>query len=219
MKNLIRIVIVAVAFTGTACLFPEIPIINGSVEVYDEEGNKLEKEDALKAFSKTFKMSDFSFGFRLFNPNQSANRRNKMQRKVQVSVTGIQYENGIEMTSTQTLSFGTYEKHEEKELHTLIFDESIEGIDTPLKNIIILSEDEVNLLKSGELESEMLFSPGQTTLSSFHTPYGDLSMDVLCSDIKVWEDHRGVYSEIIYQLFVEGKMISENKIQIEAKYQ
>ncbi|MDD6733219.1 MAG: DUF1934 domain-containing protein [Lachnospiraceae bacterium] len=245
MKNLIRMMIAAVAFTGSVCLFPEIPIINGSVEVYDEEGNDLEKEDAIKAFSKPIKMSDFSFEFRFFgnvNPKagqqvhvlekqmqtsiqnenfiekQSENRRNKMQRKVHVSVTGIQYENGVEMTSTQTLSTGTYEKHEEKDLHTLIFDERIEGIDTPLKNIIILSESEVNLLKSGELESEMLFSPGQTTLSSFHTPYGDLSMDVLCSDIKVWENQRGVYGEINYQLFVEGKVISENKIKIEAKY-
>lgn len=141
-----------------------------------------------------------------------------MQKNVQISVTGIQIENGLEAGCTQTLSFGFLEIHEEENIRILAFDETIEGVEGPVQNTMIIQPHEVALTKEGQLSSEMIFRAGNTTLSSFTTPYGNIAMEIVCTELQTWSTEKAFYTNISYQLQNNGQLISENQIKIKAKY-
>lgn len=118
----------------------------------------------------------------------------------------------IELTTEGTYRFKNnhlYLVYKESELS------GMEGTTTTLK----LIEGNVSLKRHGTQNIDMLFSQGKRVKTLYHTPYGDIPMEILTRNIEldIKEDPFEAHVAIDYDISVKGLFEGKNKMTIVAK--
>lgn len=82
-------------------------------------------------------------------------------------------------------------------------------------NLLLLSETEMRLSKSGGIAGEFLFISGQKTEVDYITPFGKIIFGVETEiyNLEVKEDCPSV--KLKYRLYTEGRLFSENTLTIQ----
>lgn len=136
-----------------------------------------------------------------------------MTEEVLVKICGKQRgEDGTEDV-VETMHPGEYRKKEGT--HFLLYDEYLEGVEEPVKNILRLKGEEVNLTKRGPLNVRMTFEPGREHRSSYQTPYGVLMMGTDTSRVDFVEKEDKILLSIWYVLKANDAFVADCNIQIE----
>ena len=137
---------------------------------------------------------------------------------VLLSIRGEQYFDDIDPDATELMTEGTMEvtgdgivlSYEESELT------GMEGTTTTFE----VKGPRVTLIRSGAVNSQMVFEEGRQHTSLYETPFGELSVDIQTSELKHNLAERGGLMEIKYSIAVEHTVTGRNcfKIRVRRKH-
>lgn len=96
----------------------------------------------------------------------------------------------------------------------------IEYLEQPAENMkvqnkIIISGGKTVISKSGAVESEMIFIPGETSAVEYQTPYGMIEMQIKCKSVNVYEEDCKSQIVITYDLYSGEQLVSHCKTEIQ----
>ena len=137
---------------------------------------------------------------------------------VLLSIRGEQYFDGIDPDETELMTEGTMALTEDGMV--LSYEESeltgMEGTTTTFE----VKGPRVTLIRSGAVNSQMVFEEGRQHTSLYETPFGELSVDIQTSELKHNLTERGGLMEIKYSIAVEHTVTGRNcfKIRVRRKH-
>ena len=137
---------------------------------------------------------------------------------VLLSIRGEQYFDGIDPDETELMTEGTMALTEDGMV--LSYEESeltgMEGTTTTFE----VKGPRVTLIRSGAVNSQMVFEEGRQHTSLYETPFGELSVDIQTSELKHNLSERGGLMEIKYSIAVEHTVTGRNcfKIRVRRKH-
>lgn len=147
-----------------------------------------------------------------------------MKGNVNILIEGIVC--GDEENRISTRASGSY--HMYNDVHILKYIESTldrdEKADSPDKdskranedcvNMIRISSDLVEMIKTGENSTHMIFDLARPTESEYETPYGSLYFNIRTSRIDIEEKENQIILNMEYSLSNGDSHISDNRINI-----
>ena len=81
----------------------------------------------------------------------------------------------------------------------------------------IVNQDEVELTRTGMIESRMLFQRGKRNSSLYETPWGTMMVDVATTQLAHRLSERGGVMEIGFTIAVNHQVTGENRFKIRVK--
>ena len=137
---------------------------------------------------------------------------------VMLSIRGEQYFDGIDPDATELMTEGTLEltdggmvlSYQETELT------GMEGTTTTFE----VKGPRVTLIRSGTVNSQMVFEEGRQHTSLYETPFGELTVDIQTSRLRHNLTDRGGVMEIKYSIAMEHTVTGRNcfKIRVRRKH-
>lgn len=133
-----------------------------------------------------------------------------MKKEVRITMEGIQV--GVSGTVT-TQADGIYCYRNGK--HMIRYEEAGEDGKERLMNTLKLAPGQIVLNKEGRnTATRMVFDLKEMTRSEYHTPYGNLDLQITTSEILVTEGLDEIQLMIRYSLSDPGGLLSENEVRI-----
>ena len=134
---------------------------------------------------------------------------------VLLSIRGEQYFDDIDPDATELMTEGTMALTEDGIV--LSYEESeltgMEGTTTTFE----VKGPRVTLIRSGAVNSQMVFEEGRQHTSLYETPFGELSVDIQTSELKHNLSERGGLMEIRYSIAVEHTVTGRNCFKIRVR--
>lgn len=141
-----------------------------------------------------------------------------MTKDVLVSISGLQIEageGGLENEPIEVVTPANYFFKNGK--HYILYDEVTEGVSGVTKNKIKLSEDALEIMKTGVVNMHMIFERNKKNMTYYETPYGQMLIGIHTTKLnaKSGEDHLEVRVE--YELDVNHEPLADCKIYMNIK--
>ena len=105
-----------------------------------------------------------------------------MTKEVMVTISGLQMseEDG---DSIEIVHIGEY--YERGGSRYVLFDELYEGIAAPVKNVIKIRENRLEMRKSGPVTVNMVFEEGKSQRGTYAVPYGSFLIEIFTTGIRL----------------------------------
>ncbi|MDO4633756.1 MAG: DUF1934 domain-containing protein [Eubacteriales bacterium] len=103
--------------------------------------------------------------------------------------------------------------------HYIHYEEAVEGEQGTIRNLIKGDERKLEVVKSGLLNSSMVFEAGKKNLSCYQTPFGDMMVGVTTKEIRITEEEEHLSIRIQYALELNYEHQADCRIQIHVKPQ
>lgn len=136
-----------------------------------------------------------------------------MTRDVLVSVKGTQLL-GEEGDTIEIITTGTY--YEKNGRHYILYDEAIEDIGDVTNNIVKISEDKVEVIKRGIVDSCLTFEKGKKHKANYVTPIGLIMLGITTSVLDFKREEDAIYLHMDYSLEMNGEYVSNCRTDIKA---
>lgn len=82
------------------------------------------------------------------------------------------------------------------------------------KTVIVIRDEEVTMMREGDVCTQMVFSQGRRHLSLYHTPYGDMTVGVHARHVLVDMDREGGDLELDYDIEIDHSVTGRNVFSI-----
>ncbi len=139
-------------------------------------------------------MKDFELDKNVIVSVKGTQTVGEMSDSMEVTTTGIYaYKNGV--------SYITYEEYDEE-------------TKKPIKNMIKVLDEKIELVKRGEYNVNMIFGKGEENLSYYSTPFGQILVGIMTESMEVRVDDGIAQITIKYRLTMNGEYASDNEIQV-----
>ena len=146
-----------------------------------------------------------------------------MTKEILVSVRGLQYvDNEIgqsvsdeELDKIETICPGEY--YYRNDAHYVLYEERMDDILEPVRNMIKIKDKEFSLWKKGPVNVQMVFSEGKKTMTDYFTPFGNILIAMDTKEVNVIEDEDCIKIHIAYTLEANYQFIADCSITIEIK--
>ena len=134
---------------------------------------------------------------------------------VVLTIRGEQYYDDMEPDGTELITEGTMEVEEGRIL--LSYEETeltgMQGTTT----CFVVEEKRVTLVRSGSVNSQMVFEEGRQHTSLYETPFGEMAVDIQTAKLLHNLNERGGLMEIKYSIAVEHTVTGRNRFKIRVK--
>lgn len=145
-----------------------------------------------------------------------------MTKNVLVTISGLHYEENImmreddEMDAIEVITPAMYYFKNGK--HYVLYDEVLEGIPGTIKNTIKIQEGKLlEIIKSGIMNSRMLFEKEKINVTPYQTPYGELMVGTYTKSLDVEVEEEDINVNVRYALDVNSEKIADCDIHINIK--
>lgn len=136
------------------------------------------------------------------------------KRKVLISIVNHQSDGGNQ-ERTETVYPG---KAYEKDGCLFVFYEEIDEDNGKVTRASMrIRRCQVDIRKRGEINTQMIFIPGEVTQTEYRTPYGAMLLNVDTSLVNVAPENWGLQVELGYRLNFGGSMTMMNRMKIEIR--
>lgn len=139
-----------------------------------------------------------------------------MTKDVLLTISGIQdqFEEGMESDEPiEVITPANYFFKNGK--HYLLYEEVQEGIPGITKNKIkIQGEQSIEIIKSGNVNTHMVFQKNQKNLTFYETPYGQLQVGMTTQRIYVEETEEKIAVELDYELDLNDENYAECNLKM-----
>ena len=142
-------------------------------------------------------------------------RNISMTKDVLVSIRGLQFAGGEENDPVEVISSGTYYKKNGK--HYILYDEVMEGVAEPTRNVIKIGESCLDITKRGAVNVHMMFEQDKKNVTYYYTPYGSLLIGIDATRIDVKEQEQDLSVTVEYGLDVNYEHVSDCTIEMRVK--
>lgn len=135
-----------------------------------------------------------------------------------IRVSGTQFYfnyTGTEEEPIEVISAATHELKDGE--HILVYEEAYEGLTEKTRNEIHMTDDRVQINKTGVVTSNMVFEEGRTGISYYTTPFGVMQMRVATTRLETRLSDRTLEADISYALSMNGDHVADCRVNIKAE--
>lgn len=137
-----------------------------------------------------------------------------MTHKVMLTLCGMQFGQGEESAGQiETVSQGDYYKKNGS--HYIIYEERLEGSGDILKNRLKLSNNTLELCRTGAVNVRMVFEENKKNLTSYNTPFGQILMGINTKKVQTTEQEEHITVEVDYALDINEEFLSDCHMKID----
>ncbi len=137
-----------------------------------------------------------------------------MQKNVLINVKGTQYLEG-DKDVTELITTGSfYEKNNKK---YILYEEVSDDSMKVTKNTLKLSENEVELIRHGESNVNIVFKAGVSWDSYYMTPLGNMKMTFCTKELDISEEEEHISIMIKYEIQFDYQTMAEYLMEIDIK--
>ena len=129
-----------------------------------------------------------------------------------LTIRGLQFDQGPDSEEIETVQWGQYYK--KNGTHYVIYDEMMEGLEEPVRNVIKFREREMNLMKRGMVNVYMVFEEHKKNITNYLTPYGSLLIGMDTQRVKFAEGDGEIRLQVEYALEVNYEYLADCRIEI-----
>jgi len=140
-----------------------------------------------------------------------------MEKDVVISIRGMQKYDGTDEDCIELVTEGRLVDCGEEGLHLSYQESELTGMEGTLTSFRVEKNGRVTLVRSGGINSQMVFEEGKSHLSLYQTPYGDLSIGVRTSKIRNTLEMTGGELEIKYAIEIDNSMAGYNLFHIQVR--
>lgn len=138
-----------------------------------------------------------------------------MTKEVMISIRGIQFEEGLDGEKIESIQKGEY--YNRNDMHYILFEEIVEGMDDPVKSMIKFKEGEMHLNKKGPINVTMDFLEDKKTLTDYRTPFGSLVIGLEAKKVNFEEEEKRILLDVDYILEVNYEPLANCKIRVDIR--
>lgn len=127
-------------------------------------------------------------------------------------------QNGKSETDTEEIEAvaeGTY--YDKNGRHFLIYDETMEGFEKPVKNKLKFEDDFLEITKSGPLNVRMVFEKNKKNLTSYNTPYGNIMLGIDSKKIHISQESDRIVVDVEYVLDMNYEYYADCRIVMDIR--
>lgn len=135
-----------------------------------------------------------------------------MTKEVMVTVTGLQTMDGVEQEPIETVHVGEY--YERNGTHYVLFDEVLEGVPDPIKNVVKIKNGYLEVQKKGPVTTSMIFKEGHKQESTYTVPYGSFLMETTTHSVQIHHEEDRLSAFAAYEMAVNGAKCADCDIQV-----
>ncbi len=144
-----------------------------------------------------------------------------MTKEVLLTISGLQYTDptrqedfGNEPVLVSTPA--TYYYRNGK--HYVLYEESTEGESEGIHNKIRITEDgTMEVMRSGLFASHMIFEKGKSHSGEYRTPYGEMTVGIFTTDMKVDVKDRDIDVSAAYALTFNDEKVADCTVEMNIK--
>ena len=139
-----------------------------------------------------------------------------MEDNVVIKVSGLQV---VENTGDNVEVMAMGKHYRRKNKHYLLYDEIEDESQEKTSNLIKFNDEIVEIVRKGFTDGRLVFEENAMKQSLYSTPMGDLLIEILTNKITVSEQEPGnVTLKVDYEIYLDGRKISDNQIEINATH-
>lgn len=135
-----------------------------------------------------------------------------MTKDVLVSISGLQFAEGVDNDSVEVITSGDYYKKNGK--HYVVYDEVAEGTDELTKNIVKLGEDSLDITKRGVANVHIMFEKNRKNVTYYYTPFGSILLGIHATRIDVKETEEEITALVDYALEMNYEHVADCTVTI-----
>lgn len=135
-----------------------------------------------------------------------------MTKEVIVTMKGLQFIEEQDVEPVEVITRGEYYYRNGK--HYVVFEEILQGVDAPTKNVLKFQEDSVEITKKGGVNVHMMFEVGRKNVTYYYTPYGSLLIGIEGKKITLLETGEKIELQVDYGMEVNYEFIADCSIFI-----
>ena len=140
----------------------------------------------------------------------------KTKKEIILFVKGEQSYDGVEPEVTELITEGTMTIGDGGEIILEYQESEITGMKGTNTRFTV-NQDEVELTRTGMVESRILFQRGRRNSSLYETPWGTMMVDVSTTQLAHRLSERGGVMEIGFTIAVNHQVTGENRFKIRVK--
>lgn len=135
-----------------------------------------------------------------------------MTKEIILTISGLHSADGESDEPVEIITPGQYYLKNDK--HYVLFDEVMEGIDGVLKSRLKISEDQVELQRSGSASARMVFKENHEHQTIYHTPAGQLALSFYTEKILTEIKEEQIDVKIQYLVMADGQVVTESQVHL-----
>lgn len=132
-----------------------------------------------------------------------------MTKEVMVTIFGLQMS---EEESIEVVHVGEY--YERNGSRYVLFDELYEGIAVPIKNVIKIREDRLEVRKSGPVTVNMIFEEGKSQRGTYAVPFGSFLVEIFTTSVHLEESEERLEATASYMLEINGARYADCDVTV-----
>lgn len=138
-----------------------------------------------------------------------------MTNQVLLTISGLQLMDGDEEAPVELVTTGNYYYQNGK--HYILYDELVEGHTGHIQNTIKIGTNTLEVIKKGLSRVHMVFEKDKKSLSTYSTPFGDMTVGILPHRIKIEESETDIDVEVGYSLDINERYLAACSIRLNVK--
>jgi len=139
-----------------------------------------------------------------------------MTKDVLLAMKGMQFELNENTGENDNIEIITAAQYFCKGNHSyILYDEFMEGIDTPVSNMIKFDNGMIEVTKKGPINVHMVFEAGKQNLTDYQTPFGNIVIGINTHKVNVSEEDQKITLQADYGLDINYEFLSECQISME----
>lgn len=137
-----------------------------------------------------------------------------MTKEVLITIAGLQMadESDEDQELLEMIHVGEYYK--KNGTHYILFDEMLEGMTEPVRNIIKVKDRGLEIRKRGPVAAHMVFEEGNSRQSIYQVPYGSFQVETATSSVRIEENDESLEVLAVYRLAVNGQHCADCDIRV-----
>ena len=139
-----------------------------------------------------------------------------MTRDVLLAMKGMQFQLNENTGENENIEIITAAQYFEKGDHAyLLYDEIMEGVDTPISNMIRFDNDSIEVTKKGGINVHMVFEKGKQNLTNYATPYGTLVIGISTRNVEIDKNEEHIHLQADYGLDINYEFLANCQISMD----
>lgn len=139
-----------------------------------------------------------------------------MKKDVLISVSGLHFAMDAREDLTEPIEVITPASYYFKSSkHYVVYDEVAEGFPETIKNTVkITGDSKIEIIKSGAMNTRMVFEKGKMNVTDYQTPFGNMLVGIHTRELQVEVEEDKIDVKIFYTLDVNQEAVSDCEISV-----
>ena len=138
-----------------------------------------------------------------------------MTKEILLSVKGLHYQGMDRNDEIETITPAEY--YDKGDSHYVLYEEIMEGMEVPVKNVVKFKNSYLEITKKGPLSVHLLFEERKKNLTSYATPFGSILIGVDTEEVEVRKEEHSIDIRVKYTLEANYEFLADCQLSMELR--